>query len=295
MPYRRFDQIKRDYSVSKIVILGATGQLGTSLTIACNCRGIEFIPVSHADLEITDNAAVHELIDNHRPRAVINATGIVDIQKCEEDTELAFAVNATAVRALAKSCDNVNATLVQTSTHLVFAGDKEKPYVESDVPKPNSIYATSKLAGEYLAQSLCNTTYAIRFPTLFGSRHNNAAGFVEKMMARLISGEPVRVADDRIDSPTWAFDASNAILDLLDRRPPFGLYHISNQGPVSYYTLISRLAKLVKSRSVVKRAKDSDFPSDPAKPLRVAIASEKLSPLRSWDAALAEFVRQPDV
>lgn len=278
--------------MTNIVILGATGQFGTSLALACERRNVEFAPISHSDLEITDSGAVRDLISDHRPRAVINATGLVDIGKCELDPNLAFAVNATAVRTLAEACDDADTILVQTSTHLVFEGTKETAYIESDNPKPNSIYAASKLAGEHLSQTLCRTSYAVRFPTLFGTRHNSAAGFVEKMMARLASGAPVRVADDRIDSPTWAFDASNAILDMIEQRPPFGLYHISNQGPVTYYTFISRLAELMGSDSIVERAKDSDFPSHPAKPLKVAIASDKLPPLRSWDEALTAFLDQ---
>jgi dTDP-4-dehydrorhamnose reductase len=280
--------------VANIVILGATGQFGTSLILACERRNIEFAPISHSDLEITNSEAVRDLVRHHRPRTVINATGLVDIGKCEQDPDLAFAVNATAVRTLAEACADAGTVLVQTSTHLVFEGDKESAYIESDNPKPNSIYAASKLVGEHLAQTLCKTTYAVRFPTLFGTRHNSAAGFVEKMMARLARDEPVRVADDRIDSPTWAFDASNAILDMVEQQPQFGLYHISNQGPVSYHTFISRLAELIGSDSVVERAKDSDFPSHPAKPLKVAISSEKLPPLRSWDEALAAFLDQMD-
>jgi len=280
--------------VANIVILGATGQFGTSLSLACERRNVEFIPISHGDLEITDSDAVRDLIRLHRPRAVINATGLVDIGKCEQDPDLAFAVNATAVRTLAEACADADTILVQTSTHLVFEGDKNSAYVESDNPKPNSIYAASKLVGEHLAQTLCKTTYAVRFPTLFGTRHNSAAGFVEKMMARLARDEPVRVADDRIDSPTWAFDASNAILDMVEQQPQFGLYHISNQGPVSYHRFISRLAELIGSDSVVERAKDSDFPSHPAKPLKVAISSEKLPPLRSWDEALTAYLDQMD-
>jgi dTDP-4-dehydrorhamnose reductase len=276
--------------VSNIVILGATGQFGTSFAHACELRNIEFAPISHDDLEISNSDAVCKLVDQLRPNAVINATGVVDVGKCEADPERAFAVNALAVRTLANACAAIDCILVQTSTHLVFDGKRNRPYTEDDLPLPNTVYAASKLAGEHFALTLCPKGYAVRFPTLYGARSNSAQGFVEKMIARIRQGQPLKIADDRRDSPTWAFHAANAVLDLIASQTPFGLYHVANSGDVSYYDFISRLHELSSAEVDLERAKDSDFPSQPPKPLRIALKSEKLEPLAPWDQALADYV-----
>ena len=273
----------------KLLLFGSHGQLGSSLERICVERSVTFRAPTHAEVDVADAVAVAALIQDMRPSAVVNATGIVDIRRCEEDPELAFAVNATAVRGLAAACGKVGATLVQTSTHLVFDGKKTAPYVETDLTCPNTIYAASKLAGESLALGHCPNTYVTRFPTLYGARRNAASGFVEKMLAQLRAGAPLRIADDRIDTPTWALDAAGAIIDLLERRADFGIYHIANAGSVSYLDFVRHLASLVGSGSSVSRAKDADFPSSPPKPLRVALGSTRMPPLRTWQSALSAY------
>lgn len=275
----------------KILLFGSPGQLGTSIERVCRERHIDIHTPTRKEADITDAAATSRMISALRPNAVINATGIVDIQRCESDPALAFATNATAVRGLALACAESGAILVQTSTHLVYDGRKTTPYMESDLPCPNSVYAASKLAGECLALSLCPRTYVTRFPTLYGARRNSAQGFVEKMIERLRTGAPLRIADDRIDTPTWAQDAAEAVLGLLERKADYGLYHVANAGPVSYFDFIRHLGELTGSTSTIERAKDADFPSSPPKPLRVPLTTTRMKPLRSWQIALAAYCR----
>jgi dTDP-4-dehydrorhamnose reductase len=272
-----------------ILIFGASGQFGTNFVKACDIRQLTYKCIAHNEIDIADEPSVAKLIARLRPAAVINATGIVDIQRCEADPSLAFAVNATAVRGLALACAETGAILIQTSTHLVFDGLKNAPYLESDLPSPNTIYAASKLAGECLALRLCPKTYVVRFPTLYGERRNDAQGFVEKMIDRLRSGAPLRIADDRIDTPTWARDAADAVLALVARGADFGTYHIANTGAVSYFEFINYLARLIGSKSTVEPAKDADFPSSPPKPLRVPLATARMPALRPWREALADY------
>lgn len=272
-----------------IVILGAAGQFGTNCLQACAERDLPHRGFTHDELDICDTGTLKQAIQRIAPTAVINATGIVDIQRCEADPALAFDVNATAARGLALACHEVGAILVQTSTHLVFDGHKVTPYLETDLPIPNSIYAASKLAGEGLALGLCPHTYVTRFPTLYGRRRNTSQGFVEKMMVKLREGAPLRIAEDRIDTPTWARDAADGILNLIEREAAFGVYHVANCEPVSYFEFVRELGRLLNSESQIERAKDSDFPSFPPKPLRVPIASERMPALRSWREALASY------
>ena len=108
----------------------------------------------------------------------------------------------------------------------------------------------------------------------------------------MADGRDISIADDKIDSPTYAFDAAQAILSLIIDNKPFGLWHIANNGIVSYYEFISYLASLLGVDNKINRAKDTDFPGLAPKPLYTAIRSERLPELRNWKDALADYVAQ---
>lgn len=274
----------------RLLILGSQGQFGTSLEAACADRGISCFAATRADADITDAHAVRAIIEANDIEAVVNATTFGGIAECEAAPDCAFDVNATATLRLSELCAELDIPIVQTSTHLVFRGDRAEPYTESDLPLPNSAYSVSKLAGEHFAATRCPKHYVLRFPTLFGVRRNKAAGFVEKMIELLRKDAPLRIADDRLDCPTWAYDAGNALLDLLLNDAEYGLYHTANAGSVSYFEFVRTLGTLVGSESEISPAKDSDFPSTPPKPVKVAIRSERMAPLRSWESALAAYI-----
>jgi dTDP-4-dehydrorhamnose reductase len=279
----------------RVLIFGAAGQFGSSFEDACTERSIDFFGPASSEVDVSHPADVIHAIRDFRPEVVVNSTGVVDMGKCESDPELAFSINATAVRGIATACNEAKCFLVQTSTHLVFDGTKGSAYTERDMPRPNSIYAASKLAGEYLALSLCSQAYAVRFPTLYGRRRNQAQGFVEKMVDRLRARERLRIADDRMDCPTWALHAARAVLDLVDTKADSGLFHIANAGQVNYYDFVCTLRSLLHMDTEIERAKDSDFPAIPPKPLRVAITSDKRPPLALWETALADYVTTLEV
>src|SRR3989339_165624 len=150
----------------KIVIIGADGQLGTDL-----CRVIsknEQIPLTVADIDITNRRQTHEVIAKHKPDVVINTAAYHNVDKCEDEVEAAFKVNTYGVKYLAEACVQINAALVHISTDYVFDGEKKTPYVETDPPNPQSIYAISKLAGEKIVQYVCKKHFIIRSTGLYG-------------------------------------------------------------------------------------------------------------------------------
>ncbi len=276
----------------KILLIGSSGMMGTAIEKVCNRKGIDCVGLTHEDLEITNFDAVKEAIEKNKPDAVINAVAIVGINQCELEPQRAFDVNAIAVSNLAKICEKHGATLVQPSTHAVFDGTKDGSYTEDDLPNPASIYSASKYIAEYFAINLCRKHYVPRFPTLFGKRRNNALGFVDKVLGWIRKGEELKIADDKIDSPTYALDAAEALISLLEKEKPFGIYHVANSGVVSYYDFIAKLIEILKVDVNLVRAKDKDFPALAYKPLRTALKSIKLQPLRSWQDALSEYVAE---
>lgn len=274
----------------KILLFGSSGMVGTAVEVVCDEAGVYCVGLNHADIEITDTVAVESAIDSYRPDVVVNSVAIVGIPPCEDDPDLAFRVNTTAVAHMADVCGRHNIHLVQFSSHAVFDGRKEEPYTEDDPATVMNIYAGSKYLAECFAMNLCHRHYVIRLPTLFGPRRNQKLGFVDKMITRIRAGQKLRVADDRIDTPTYTLDVARRIVTMLQEGVPSGLYHLANAGPVSYYDFIRTLVEYLGAEVDLVRAKDADFPSSGYKPLRTALMSQKIAPMRPWEDALREYV-----
>jgi dTDP-4-dehydrorhamnose reductase len=274
----------------KVVIVGASGTFGTAMEAVCGELGLSSICLTRSECDITQIEQVKDLFKQRRPDVLINAVAMVGINPCEDRPDVAFAVNTTAVAQLARTCEVYGTTLIQPSTHAVFDGMKEGYYTEDDSPRPTGIYSGSKFLAEQFAANLCSRHYIVRLPTMFGRRRNMALGFVDKMLERLLKGEPIKVASDKIDSPTYTLDAAKAVLSIVQESRPFGVYHVSNQGKASYYDFILKVADLIGSTSVVDAVLDEAFPALAHKPLRTALASVKIPPLRTWEAALEEYI-----
>ena len=274
----------------KLLILGATGAFGTALETACLKKRWDFTPLGHRDFEITDHASLERAVKKHRPGAVVNAVAMVGINPCEEAPEKAWAVNTTAALNLARICQANDLLLVQPSTHAVFDGTKMGPYSEEDIPYPTSIYSASKFSGECLAAVYCKKHYIIRFPTLFGPRRNQSPGFVDKVLGWLKEKEEIRIADDKIDSPSYTLDLAEALLEMIQNEVPYGTYHLSNSGQTSYYDFVRKIVSLLGASVRVVAAKDKDFEALAHKPLKTALKSSNLPPLRNWQEALAAYL-----
>ena len=275
----------------KVLLFGSQGAVGTALETVCQRRGIECVSLRRADADVTVASAVIESVHTHRPDIVVNGAAIIGIKVCEDDPLNAFVLNALAAHTMAQVCEAANIVFIQPSSHAVFSGEKLGYYTEDDPVSPLNTYAITKHAAEQFALFGCRRSYVVRFPTLFGPRRNAALGFADKMLDRLVRGETVRVPTDKIDSPTYSLDAASALLDLVIARRPFGVYHIANAGAVSYFDFVRRMAELVHVRGEVHPALDREFDSGGRKPLRTAMLSVKLDPMRPWDMALTEHLR----
>ena len=127
-----------------ILILGVTGLLGTALEEKCKSKNLNYLGLSHRDVEITDREKLMQILDSERPDVIINTIAMIGIDSCENSPVQAYEVNALAPYWLAKYADRKNITLVQISSVEVFDGMKKQPYVESDLPNPKNIYGLTK-------------------------------------------------------------------------------------------------------------------------------------------------------
>jgi dTDP-4-dehydrorhamnose reductase len=266
----------------KTIVLGAAGQLGRDL---CPRLPGVVLPLTRADVDLTDAAALRELLTEVRPDAVVNCAAYNFVDRAESEPEAAFAVNTWAVRELARICRDLDCVLVQFSTDYVFGLDENRriPWRESDAPGPVSVYGLSKLAGEHLVRSLCPRHLVLRTCGLYGIRGSGGKGgnFVETMLRLGGQGKPLRVVDDQVCTPSYTVDVATAVAALLETKR-YGLFHLTSAGSCSWYLTPIRSAEynaaaLRPSFSVLDNA---------------SLLAAGVPPGRRWREALAAYLEE---
>lgn len=280
----------------KILVIGADGQLGTDL-----CKVIpkeELIPLTIKDIDITKKDQTFQAIQKHSPDVVINTAAFHNVDQCEVEVEPAFAVNAIGVKYVAEACKEIDAILVHISTDYVFDGEKGSPYVESDVPNPQSIYAISKLAGEYCVKYILDKYFIVRSTGLYGvagCMGKGGTNFVENMYKR----EEAMVVEDETLSPTYTYDLASKIYELIKTKK-YGLYHIVNKGECSWYRFACEIFALL-GRNVKKIVPIASKNSVPLKGVRAKrprysvlenaqLRKLGMDDLRPWQEALKAYL-----
>ena len=211
----------------KLLITGANGQLGHELVRATIAAGHEVVATSHETLDITDKTAVDDVITSARPDVVIHAAAWTAVDACESEPEKALLVNGTATKFIADAAHAVGAHVVYISTDYVFDGSKASAYDESDATNPQSVYGSSKLAGE---KALGSTDAIVRISWVCGFYGANMV----KTILRLAEQPQLKFVDDQIGNPTFADDAAEMIVRLATEKRP-GTWHVTNQGEVSWF------------------------------------------------------------
>ena len=279
----------------RIAVVGAGGQLGAAIAEACAAAGHETVAFTRADLDTTNDAAVAAAMARTHPDGIVNASAFTDVDGAEDAPVAALNVNAFAVRALARAAEAHNAILVHFSTDFVFDGTASAPYTEQDRPNPRSVYAASKLLGEWFAVEMPRA-YVLRVESLFGRAASGPApkGSVASIHRALLAGESPNVFADRTISPTYVIDAARATRRLLETSAPPGLYHCVNSGLCTWLEFAQELARLLRVEPRLTPVRMADVPLRAARPLYCALSNAKLRnagvDMPSWQDALARYV-----
>ena len=215
--------------VVKVLITGSAGQLGTDLVASANHAGLDVIATSHADLDITDRNSVSQKIASAAPEAIIHAAAWTAVDACESDIKKAMAINSDGTANVANAARQIGARVIYISTDYVFDGTKATPYIESDIPNPQSVYGASKLAGERHLD--LNQDSVVRISWVCGEHGNNMV----KTILRLAATSPtLTFVDDQIGSPTFTSDIAPVLVDFA-RESRTGIWHLTNQGTTSWF------------------------------------------------------------
>ena len=157
----------------KILITGANGQLGRELTKQYKEKGnVELILTDVDTLDITNVNDVYKMVNETRPDVIINCAAHTAVDKCEDDVDNAYKINAVGPKNLAAAMNAIGGEIVQVSTDYVFDGTSEKPYLEFDKPCPASVYGQTKYDGEEFVKSLNPKHYIVRTAWLYGDGNN---------------------------------------------------------------------------------------------------------------------------
>ena len=213
----------------KLLITGAAGQLGTDLVLSAQKSGHQVIATIHADLDITDKSQVDRVVGEAKADAIIHAAAWTAVDACESDPQRAMSVNRDGTANIVSAARKSGSRVIYISTDYVFDGTKPTPYIESDLPNPQSVYGASKLAGEQ--QLDLTTDQIVRISWVCGEHGANMV----KTILRLAATNPtLTFVDDQIGSPTFTSDAAPMIIEMATAGLA-GIWHVTNQGSSSWF------------------------------------------------------------
>jgi dTDP-4-dehydrorhamnose reductase len=223
----------------RVLVTGASGQLGTELVLHCEATGDEVVACSRTELDLSVRDSVYQAVFSARPDVVVNAGAWTAVDACEADPERAHVVNALGARWVADASRRAGAHLVHVSTDYVFDGTKDGPYVEWDQPSPRSVYGRSKLGGENEVLAHAPGSTIVRTAWVCGAHGRNMVTTVLGLADR----PELAFVDDQRGCPTFTADLAPAMRRLAAGRIP-GLFHLTNQGAVTWYGFVRDIVEL---------------------------------------------------
>ena len=228
--------------MKNILITGANGQLGNEMRVLSEeNKEYTYFFTDVAELDICNEQAVMDFVKANDIHVIVNCAAYTAVDKAEENIEFCTKLNADAVGYLAKAAEANQAEFIQISTDYVFDGTAHTPYRETEPTCPNSVYGSTKLAGEQNALTLCSRSMVIRTAWLYSTFGNN---FVKTMIRLGKERDTLGVIFDQIGTPTYARDLARAIYAAIRQGVTPGVYHFSNEGVCSWYDFTKAIHRL---------------------------------------------------
>lgn len=278
----------------RVLVTGARGLLGTAIVREFE-RG-DVHAFDHAALDISDERAVTTAVDAVRPDVIVNCAAYNHVDQAEDEPTIALNANAFGAQSLARAAAAVSATLVHYGTDFVFDGETDRPYVETDRPKPRGVYAASKLLGDWFALEAPGA-YVLRVESLFGDPGPGTTrrGSLGTILDRILAGDAVPVFVDRTVSPSYTADVARATRSILERRPAPGLYHCVNDGAATWAEIAEEIARKLGRTAHTTPLTLASAKLRAPRPRYCALSPAKLRAagidMPPWQDALARYLR----
>lgn len=254
----------------KVLVTGSNGQLGYELARTCPAS-VTLLQADVAELDIADSAVVSHYIATQAPDVVINAAAYTQVDKAEQESELACKINAVGPENLARAlADQPRRRLLQVSTDYVFAGNAHRPYSIDAPVAPLGVYGASKLAGETaVTELLPDRSVIIRTAWLYSAR---GANFVKTMLKLMAEREQLTVIADQIGSPTWGNGLARALWDVVANPAIRGVHHWTDAGVASWYDFAVAIQEegqrlgLLSKAIPIRPIRTEDYPTPARRP-----------------------------
>jgi dTDP-4-dehydrorhamnose reductase len=261
----------------RAVVFGASGQLGVELVRELKVRRYAVTGWERTQVDITDASAVERALAQSDADVVFNSAAYNQVDIAEKEPQAAFLVNGLAVRNLALACRQMDARLVHFSTDYVFDGRAHHPYTEDDPTHPLGAYAVSKLAGELYAQAYLDRATVVRTSGVFGpgGLHTARGNFVELMLRLAGAGQPIRVVEDHVASPTYAPLLAARTIDLVDRDLN-GVFHIGGGTPISWFQFARTIFQVAHLEPLLLATNEREYRTAARRPKYSALSNAKI-------------------
>lgn len=283
---------------ARILLTGVSGQVGTELLETLKPLGEVVAPV-RAEMDLANAASVREMIRAVRPRWIVNAGAYTAVDKAESEPELAYAVNAEAVRAIGEEAQAIGAGVIHFSTDYVFDGSSNVPYRETDATGPVSVYGASKLAGEQALAHSRAGHMIFRTSWVYGARGKN---FLLTILKLAQEREKVRVVADQHGAPTWSRDLANMTAEVIgqcetDTRgcdlatflaDNGQTYHAAGSGETTWYGFAAEAVRLLQDKeqevrfAEIEAITTAEYPTPAKRPANSRMNCDRLKERFEW-------------
>jgi dTDP-4-dehydrorhamnose reductase len=277
----------------KIIVIGATGMLGTDIVLALKNNNHDCCLFNTSSIDIRDknsiNTALTACVDAH---FLINCAAYTQVDLCESEHDLAFDINGKGPQNLAEWCRLHAIPILHFSTDYVFDGHSHTPYLETDTCHPLSVYGASKWAGEKGIQNEWEQHLIFRVQWLYGQHGTH---FIKTLHSLLTQRDNLSIVDDQYGSPTWTRDIARVIAQLISEPPPWGLYHLRSEGETSWFDYACFLRDIFKSKCAVSPQKSEDYPRPAERPKQGVLSVSKIKhmgiSLPHWKDSVYDFIK----
>ena len=292
----------------RILVTSKNGQLGRSIQnivntdtkIGNNQSPNDFIFVGREDLDLSSKISIsHYFGNNDKFDLIINCAAFTQVDKAEQEAELANQINHLVVKQLGSIASNQRAKLIHISTDYVFDGESNKSYLETDTPNPINAYSRTKLAGEKALQTVMPmNALVIRASWLYSEYGNN---FVSTMLKLGKERDELSVVNDQMGSPTYAADLADAILEIIkhkkfrDVAQTTQIYHYSNEGEISWHEFAKEIFKIEKIECEVNPVTSQQYPTPAKRPRNTLMNKDKIAKvfnikISNWKSSLNTYM-----
>lgn len=279
-----------------VLVTGANGQLGNEMRLMTQNSSYHYIFTDVEELDITDFNAILQTVKEKEIQIIVNCAAYTNVDKAENDFDIANALNNIAVGRLANVAKAQNATLIHISTDYVFNGNNHIPYTEDDITDPIGVYGKTKLAGEETIKKVGCNYIILRTAWLYSKWGNN---FVKTMQKLTLEKDSLSVIFDQIGSPTYAKDLAHAISLIIERNMlnQQGIYHYSNEGVCSWFDFAKEICELSGHNCNITPIHSQEYPSKVTRPHYSVLDKTKFKetfgiPVPYWKDSLKKCINE---